>query len=310
MMQEDFINWLGESKYMSGLNTIPPSRFSSTNSNGLWEYSPYLCGVGLTEALELAHSLSFCMMDQIPEPFCIIHLHNMLVQKGVITREVGLYASLQEFFADTFFANGKIPTRNFSQAFVNIAGGTGSKRDTFRRRQLRGKAVQASDIHGILNVEANRFFKTKSILTLYREANWIPDRISDEIVPWPSILATVRLSQTKHKIDPSTRNKVMEDTALVRRARASGISDKEMIKMASSLPSANAEQPELPEAFLRTLPEGYTAAPASQMKVTGRSGKAALSSSDLLTLLKVDIHNDVCGSKPILSKWKLTNAID
>ncbi len=34
-VQHDFINWLGESKYMHGLPTIPRSRFSATNSNGL-----------------------------------------------------------------------------------------------------------------------------------------------------------------------------------------------------------------------------------------------------------------------------------
>lgn len=42
----DFRDWLGESKYMYGLTTLPPSRFSDSNSNGLWEYSPFLCGVG------------------------------------------------------------------------------------------------------------------------------------------------------------------------------------------------------------------------------------------------------------------------
>jgi hypothetical protein len=57
-LQYEFVNYLGESKYMHGLNTIPPSRFSSTNSNGLWEYSPFLCGVGLVEGLELSYALS------------------------------------------------------------------------------------------------------------------------------------------------------------------------------------------------------------------------------------------------------------
>jgi len=39
--QEDFMDWLGYSKYSHGLNTISPSRFSNTNANGLWEYSPF-----------------------------------------------------------------------------------------------------------------------------------------------------------------------------------------------------------------------------------------------------------------------------
>ncbi|OCK74477.1 hypothetical protein K432DRAFT_420287 [Lepidopterella palustris CBS 459.81] len=43
--RDDFVNWLGESKYMYGLTTIPPSCFSNTKANGLWEYSPFLCGM-------------------------------------------------------------------------------------------------------------------------------------------------------------------------------------------------------------------------------------------------------------------------
>lgn len=50
--RDDFVDWLGESKYMNGLKTIPPSRFSNSNSNGLWEYYPFLCGVGLMEPWE------------------------------------------------------------------------------------------------------------------------------------------------------------------------------------------------------------------------------------------------------------------
>ncbi|KAK4125982.1 hypothetical protein N657DRAFT_670132 [Parathielavia appendiculata] len=40
-LQDDFANWLGESRYKLGLAKIPPSRFSNANANGLWEYSPF-----------------------------------------------------------------------------------------------------------------------------------------------------------------------------------------------------------------------------------------------------------------------------
>ena len=94
-LQYDFVNWLGESKYMHGLTSIPPSRFSNSNTNGLWEYSPFLCGAGLVEALELAYGTGLAIWDNVPEPMCIIHLHNMLVKKGYITRPVGLYATVE-----------------------------------------------------------------------------------------------------------------------------------------------------------------------------------------------------------------------
>jgi len=48
---ESELSNLGKSKYMDGPSSIPPSRFSRLTANGLWEYSPYLCAVGLVEGL-------------------------------------------------------------------------------------------------------------------------------------------------------------------------------------------------------------------------------------------------------------------
>lgn len=93
-----FVNWLGETMYMSGLTTIPPSRFTNKNSNGLWEYLPFLGGIGLMEELELVYEFSHFLWDRIPEPMLVIHLHNMLVQKGYIETPIGLYYSLQQLF--------------------------------------------------------------------------------------------------------------------------------------------------------------------------------------------------------------------
>ncbi|MBE3042788.1 hypothetical protein IMZ48_09495 [Candidatus Bathyarchaeota archaeon] len=45
----EFRSSLGESLCFSGMAGIALSLFS--NKNGLWEYSPYLCGVGLMEVL-------------------------------------------------------------------------------------------------------------------------------------------------------------------------------------------------------------------------------------------------------------------
>jgi len=47
---EDFRDWLGESKYMSGLKTIPPSRFTSSNPNvSDHAYTQYACQEGIHE---------------------------------------------------------------------------------------------------------------------------------------------------------------------------------------------------------------------------------------------------------------------
>lgn len=44
------------------------SRFVGSDPHGLWRYSPFLCGVGLMEALELAYRAGMQMWDRNPEP--------------------------------------------------------------------------------------------------------------------------------------------------------------------------------------------------------------------------------------------------
>jgi hypothetical protein len=146
LFRDDLIEWLGESKYMYGLTTIPPSRFSNTNSNGLWEYSPFLCGVSLVEVLEVSYNIGLMVWNEIPEPTCAIHLHNMLVQKGYIKQQVGLYASLQELFKSTLLPGGRVPSSKFIEAFQKVMSETCSRGAIFQRTTLRRTALRTSEI--------------------------------------------------------------------------------------------------------------------------------------------------------------------
>jgi hypothetical protein len=296
-LMDDFVNWLGESKYMSGLQTIPPSRFSNTNANGLWEYSPFLCGLGLVEALELAYGMNFLVWDRIPEPMCVIHLHNMLVQKGYIRQPIGLYASLQDLFTTAFFASGKVPVSDFNEAFLAIVNETGSRRAAFQRREISQTIARtAVDTHGLLDINANRFFKQKSLLRIYHEAEWVPERIPDKDISPTSALGMLRISQTKMVVESMTGKRVLEDTALIRRARSDGISDETMIQMLSLVQDRGTDQP-LPEALLASLPEGYNTSPGPRNK----HGKGIFGGRELLDLLKLDIISDISGERPLSS---------
>ncbi|KAM0451615.1 hypothetical protein ACHAPV_009852 [Trichoderma viride] len=185
----DFRDWLGESKYMSGLQTLPPSRFSNSNANGLWEYSPFLCGVGLAEGLELGYRFGQLLWDQIPEPMLIVHLHNMLVQKKYLDRPIGLFASLGETFRAAFFADGRPPTSDFAQALSSRVDKTGNRAAQRQRARRRG---QANSLHAMLDVAANSFFSQKSNLLLYRESGWNPDRIPNEDLGRQTLLLNLR----------------------------------------------------------------------------------------------------------------------
>ncbi|TVY37932.1 hypothetical protein LOCC1_G006747 [Lachnellula occidentalis] len=296
--QGELFRWLGESQYAHLLKTIEPSRFSNTNANGLWEYSPFLCGAGLAEALELAYSLNFWIWDRIPEPMCIIHLHNMLVKKGYIAKPVGLWDTLQAFFSNEFFAGGKIPDSDFSEGFLAVCSESGSRQATFQRRAIsRNVARTAVDLHGALNMDANRFFKNKSLLRIYREAEWIPDRIPDDEVTMPSGLEAVRICKTKVITDPVTGKKVLEDTPITIKSRARGTTDEEMIELTSSLQHSG-DDLSIPAEIRASIPEGYT--------YQTYKPSPLLEGTQLLDILKRDMVNDISGEGHPLSSLNYT----
>ncbi|TKW55997.1 hypothetical protein CTA1_11360 [Colletotrichum tanaceti] len=303
-LQLDFIDWLGESKYMHGLNTIPPSRFSNSNANGLWEYSPFLCGVGLLEGLELTYRAAMFLWEGIPHPSTLVHLHNMLVEKGYITAPVGLYASLQDIFAEGFFVGGKAPTSDFDKALADRM--MNAKRLPPASRQLAPEAQ--TDLHAILDVRVNRNFRKKSNLLLYREAGWNLDRIPDSELEPLSVLGCVRVSQTKQVVDPATGRKRLADTELVRRLRSLGQSDDELVAMADLLLKAKRSQDDELAAARSSFAaddevDGYKFFSDAELAKAGKGDnrRTKLTGRELLEFVRVDIHNDVCGDSPISS---------
>ncbi|KAH7131251.1 hypothetical protein EDB81DRAFT_808203 [Dactylonectria macrodidyma] len=308
LMQDDFINWLGETKYMHGLTNIPPSRFTNSNANGLWEHSPYLCGVGLMEGLELAYNSSIAVWDMIHEPILCMHLHNMLVQKGYIKKPVGLYASLEQFFATDFFAQGKPPTSDFFEALQARLSEVSSNKA--RRELMRAKEVirQSHNIHEILGSGTRSFFKTKSHLQLYREANWNPVLIPDSEIHPDSYLGLVRILQTKHYIDPVTGQTRLDETDLVRRAKEKGMGDEELLNMSSVFAQTIKPMQVSPD-VLQCLPDGFVHRPPAdlQSRIPGNAhptsspSAPSLSNRDLLQILQGDIFGDVCGRNPLSS---------
>jgi hypothetical protein len=116
-LRREFSHWLpGDSRNRVGIPGIPPSRFSSTNENGLWVYSPFLCGTGLMESLELTYLAGMGIWERIPEPMLLIHLHNMLVKKAYLKKPDSLFQSLERLFAQGFFIGGKVPSSKFWDA--------------------------------------------------------------------------------------------------------------------------------------------------------------------------------------------------
>ncbi|KAK5993725.1 E2 ubiquitin-conjugating enzyme 7 [Cladobotryum mycophilum] len=304
LMSVEFISWLGESKYTHGLETIPPSRFSNTNSNGLWEYSPFLCGVGLMESLEIAYRLSMLVWESLLEPMLAMHLHNMLVQKKYLSEPVETFAGLEALFPGVFFAK-EAPKSDFWSALNKHAMAHGSRRTERERRANVRAAAKANDVHHMLSLVNNRFFKQKSNLVLYREADWDPDRIPEsDIQPW-CFLSMIRISQTKSFIDPVTGERRLEDTDLVKRKRAMGFVDKYLMSFGPGLRESMDYRNQLLSHMEKHLPDGWTT--ESLPNLTPGKNKSqeeeagAISDSTLLDLLKIDINEDVEGMRPTSS---------
>lgn len=297
--QDLFINFLGESMLMNRLQTIEPSRFTDTHSNGLWEYSPYLCGVGLEEALELTYAFGLHIWDTIPEPMCIIHMHNMLVQKGFIGKKIGLYGTLQDLFSTSFFISGEIPTSDYLGAFMSSSGKDGSRQASYQRR-LANRAISrtAGGLNELLDLKGNRYFKNDSFLRLCHGAEWLPERIHDEDLPTRSTLGFLRMCQSKQIINPSTGKITVESTPLVRRARADGVTDELILQMSKILQHFDTSDDTIPipEEILASVPACYTTAPFPDYKPSGSAkGKGMPGDLELLDFLKQDIISDVCG---------------
>ncbi|KAK3303668.1 uncharacterized protein B0T15DRAFT_560841 [Chaetomium strumarium] len=278
---DDFRDWLGETKYMYGLTTIPPSRFSHCDPNGLvWE--------------------------ALPEPMLLTHLHNMLVTRGYIRNPIGMFATLEELFGPALF-DGKPPTSDFDEALLELVG----RRDrlaTRRAAAARKEAALSHDVHRMLDVKLNRLFNTKSHLIRYRQSKWNVDAISDADISLKSPLWMVRLA-TQVVVDPVTGQRRLKDTDLVERARAGGMGDNGLLQVPPFPVIASLQQ--LPEGLGAFLPEIY----GSPNLPPELSGAAMLHASGLCTkgsqqqptgrtpldLVKLDLIWNVCGEAPVYS---------
>lgn len=311
MQLREFRNWLGESACPLDLKAVPSSRFSDTNSNGLWEYSPFLCGVGLMEGLEMAYRLGMALWDVMHEPFLVLHLHNMLVQKGYIAGPVDLYRILQHIFQEVFFNQGAVPTSNFAATLVTTVAQFQDESVLRRKMDQRRQLVrsESADIQAIMDLGSNLAFTLKPNLILYREANWNTDRVPESEIRVGSLLGMMRLIQTKQSVDPETGKRRFEPTELVRRHLAERLdgkpvySEESLIKRVDDLSKIVRGLRHQRDASQRVSLAGLSGAsePRSRDQATGGGVPPELRGPDLLEAVKLDIDMDIAGENAMSS---------
>ncbi|KAH6611384.1 hypothetical protein Trco_001404 [Trichoderma cornu-damae] len=305
----EFLDALGKCKLFHDLAAMLPSRFSTTNSNGVWDYSPFLCGAGLAEALELMYRSIMLLWDGMREPMLVLHLHNMLVQRGYLKKPVTLYSRLGIMFADSFFAGGQPPTDRFVEAFHAHVNKIMTRKEFLLERSNRRAARRVTHTREFLKLVILRLFKQKSNLLLYRSADWDPDRIPDSDVDPMSALGMIRLSQTRRISDPGASTWRLEETELVKRTRAAGIDElfvtaldpfferlkdereTQMAQMTLSIADCSSTQ----LSWLRSANKASNRPSGHEVK------DFEMTAEMMLNILYNDIHGDICGSLRPLS---------
>lgn len=285
-VQADLNNALGRSYCFRPAIHVPPSRFEP-NVNGMWDYCPYLCGVGLEEALRETYHRCLTVFDKISEPLLLLHLHNMLVQTGYLKNAITLFATLQELFPDALFSGGKAPTKKFGQALK-------TRISDWKIGHPKTKANE-----DFWTLRKNAFFRRNSLLLNLNAAGWNADRIPDADITMPSSLALHRVSQHKILTDPITGKKRMEDGEIIRRARKV-FSEEELIESVLEVPRRREELRNKNIKGERSIiPAGYTS--ETLTKAGGRKMNLETSLLELLELVKLDLCNDICGTVPLSS---------
>jgi hypothetical protein len=308
-IRDEFNGCLGQTILAAGLDTIPTSRFADTNANGLYDYSPFQCGVGSLEALELSYLVSTYIWDQVPEPTMLIHLHNMVVKKGYLKTPLELWLALEKIFAEALFPTGKAPTSKFAQTFSSHAKNVQPKSSTARAMKLKSSR-NANHILGLLDPKSNILFKSKPYVQLLHQGEWDPDRVSDEEIPLETFTCMLRLSRLKMKKDDLTGRLELADadSPLARRAKARGCTA-EQIAQLSSLNPWQGDAATEHESFNRNMMDKIRRADPERFKgvVTGdqdmrkkHSPGGSMNPEEMMQLCGWDVYNSVCGDQPVL----------
>ncbi|KAK1638294.1 hypothetical protein BDP81DRAFT_424661 [Colletotrichum phormii] len=263
-------------------NILPISRFDHTGPNGLWRYSPFLCGVGLMEGLERVYRTSMLVWDNLEEPMAMIHLHNMLVQLKHIEQPLAHYEVLQDMFRDSFFPGGQAPQSNFSEAFLRrgeLLWGAG-------RAKQKPALPASAGYHRAIDVSRNLAFNTKSHLLLYREAEWNVKWIPDNELNPRTRLALLRASQLVTN-PPLIRMTKDQKNLLDRVKKALGVDDQELLSRMKAL---------LRDSGQAQSQQSGTRPNAMPTEVVSREYLEP-TRVQILDLVKADLHDDIDGSR-------------
>jgi hypothetical protein len=206
---------------MYALDTIQPSRFRTPCKRIVGFLSAIVWRASLVEGLVLVQRVMMSLWDRIPELALALHLHNMLVKRGYLKREVDLYATLDSLLQDAFFPDS-VPTYNFQQA---LSGRVAQRNGPAALRQRQAFTIFTRFLLPN-SITSSRPNSTHDVC----DSKFLPERIPDGDLKILSILYMLRLSQTERILDPYSNEKRLKETELVKRAISRGQTSTELLK--------------------------------------------------------------------------------
>ena len=190
-IRED-IETLGETS-LAWNDKGPTSLFSNSSRNGLWLYSPYLCGTGIVEMLNTAYNWGTKMWERSGVMLAFFHLYNALLENGHLTERLESLEKLVEVFQEDVFGSHRPRLRdqrscNFIHSFARAIGvkaehliGLSKGSNGGRRRKDHSYKESMTRQPGS-SMEYGKFTKPGKLFAL-GQAGWMASRIDAKKFP-------------------------------------------------------------------------------------------------------------------------------
>ncbi len=157
----------------------PRSLFSKSSTNGLWLFSPYLCGTGMVEMLNMSYDWGTRCWDRSGYMQAFFHLYNMLLQNGHIKEPIDILERVIEIFKDDVFRGRQRPTKRFFDSFklgldIKAQYLAGS---TKMRRRKAGAQTEGSMFRDKGKPNDHSLYTKQSKLFALSQADWLVDKL-------------------------------------------------------------------------------------------------------------------------------------
>ena len=185
---------LGETVLVEDEDVLPASLFAKSTANGLWLYSPYLCGTGMVEMFNTAYDWGTKCWHHSGFMVGFFHLYNVLLENGHLKKPIDFFERVIEVFKEDIFGSHRPrlndrPVDNYH--FINsLARAFGVKAEYLgsTRGMRRGKGgTHSTNKESMFRSRGKPMYHGKFIgaskLFALNQAGWMASRIDSKKFP-------------------------------------------------------------------------------------------------------------------------------